>query len=207
MNVDFSLPALGENVAGGDVVGVLVREGDVIAANDGVLEIETDKAVVEIPCPHAGKIITILVAKGQAVKVGQPVLTVETESVVAEASPAVAPAKPQAAAVQPAAAEEIPAGPEVRRLARELGVDLSRIKGAGRGGRITIEDVRAAADQRMSPGKPPARPSCPKRRPPESPPSAARASPPCRRACWAKTPTATSAASRCRGFAARSPRR
>ena len=75
MNVDFKLPALGENVAGGDVVSVLVREGDVIAANDGVLEIETDKAVVEIPCPHAGKITKVRVGKGQAVKVGQPVLT------------------------------------------------------------------------------------------------------------------------------------
>ena len=55
MNVDFKLPALGENIAGGDVTSVLVREGDVIAANDSILEIETDKAVVEIPCPYAGK--------------------------------------------------------------------------------------------------------------------------------------------------------
>ena len=64
MNVDFKLPALGENVAGGDVVSVLVREGDVIAANDGVLEIETDKAVVEIPCPHAGKITKVSGGQG-----------------------------------------------------------------------------------------------------------------------------------------------
>ena len=75
MNVEFKLPALGENIAGGDVVSVLVREGDVIAANDGVIELETDKAVVEIPCPHAGKITKVLVTKGQTVKVGQPVLT------------------------------------------------------------------------------------------------------------------------------------
>ena len=79
MNTEFKLPALGENVAGGDVVSVLVREGDVIAANDCVLEIETDKGVVEIPCPHGGKLTRVLVTKGEAVKVGQPLLTLETE--------------------------------------------------------------------------------------------------------------------------------
>ena len=55
MNIDFKLPELGENVESGDIVNVLVREGDVIAANDGVLEMETDKAVVEIPCPYGVK--------------------------------------------------------------------------------------------------------------------------------------------------------
>ena len=99
MNIEFKLPELGENITSGDVVSVLVREGDVIAANDGVIELETDKAVVEIPCPHAGKITKVHVAKGQTVKVGQPVLSVEVE---AEAigngrEPAAAPAKPQAA--------------------------------------------------------------------------------------------------------------
>ncbi len=149
MNVDFKLPALGENIAGGDVTSVLVREGDVIAANDSILEIETDKAVVEIPCPYAGKITKILVTKGQAVKVGQPVLSVETESASAES--AAAAAKPQAVVAEadpkPAATQEIPAGPEARRLARELGVDLLRVKGIGRGGRISVEDVQAAAAQ------------------------------------------------------------
>ena len=113
MNVDFKLPALGENVAGGDVVSVLVREGDVIAANDGVLEIETDKAVVEIPCPHAGKITKVLVTKGQTIQVGQPVLSMETESSPAEAPSAAAPAKPQAAAAEdksePGGAQGVPA--------------------------------------------------------------------------------------------------
>jgi len=154
MNTEFKLPALGENIAGGDVVGVLVREGDVIAANDGVLEIETDKAVVEIPCLHAGKITKVLVVKGQSVKVGQPVLTMETESSHAESPPAAAPAKPLAAVAktepEPATPRGIPAGPEARRLARELGVDLSRLHGGGKGGRITVEDVRAAAAQAAS---------------------------------------------------------
>ena len=56
MNIEFKLPELGENVASGDVVSVLVREGDVIAANDGVVELETDKAVVEIPCEAADNV-------------------------------------------------------------------------------------------------------------------------------------------------------
>ncbi|MBU4272571.1 MAG: 2-oxo acid dehydrogenase subunit E2 [Planctomycetes bacterium] len=135
MNADFKLPEIGGNVAGGDVVGVLVREGDVIAANDGVIELETDKAVLEIPCTLAGQVTKVHVAKGQTVKVGQPLLTVKTEvETVAKPHDAKKP-RPSAA----------PAGPEARRLARELGVDLARVQGTGKRGRITVEDVRAAA--------------------------------------------------------------
>jgi pyruvate dehydrogenase E2 component (dihydrolipoamide acetyltransferase) len=159
MNIDFKLPALGENVTSGDVVTVLVREGDVIAANAGVMELETDKAVLEIPCPHAGKITKVLVAKGQNVKVGQPILSVETAAEEpVEPQPAVAPAKPQAAAAEikqePSGSEDISAGPEARRLARELGVELSQVQGTGKGGRITVEDVRAAAHQTPTAAQP-----------------------------------------------------
>jgi pyruvate dehydrogenase E2 component (dihydrolipoamide acetyltransferase) len=180
MNVDFTLPELGENVASGDVVRVLVREGDVIAANDGVIELETDKAVVEIPCPYAGKVAKVHVTQGQAVKVGQPVLSVEAEAespvkprpVVApphpsplpegegtkpvKPRPVVAPSHPSplptnlrsvpgegTKSAKPQAAI-LPAGPEVRRVARELGVDLAQVRGTGKAGRITPEDVRAA---------------------------------------------------------------
>ena len=139
MNAEFKLPEIGENVAGGDVVGVLVREGDVIAANDGVIELETDKAVLEIPCTLASQVTKVHVAKGQTVKVGQPLLTVETESeTVAKPQAEVA---PDAKKPRPSAA---PASPEARRLAHELGVDLTRVQGTGKRGRITVEDVRAA---------------------------------------------------------------
>ena len=134
MDAEFKLPEIGENVAGGDVVGVLVREGDVIAANDGVIELETDKAVLEIPCTLAGQVTKVHVAKGQTVKVGQPLLTVEVEAKTV--------AKPQA--VKKPRPSVAPAGPEARRLARELGVDLARVQGTGKRGRITVEDVRAA---------------------------------------------------------------
>jgi pyruvate dehydrogenase E2 component (dihydrolipoamide acetyltransferase) len=153
MKQEFKLPELGENIESGDIVNVLVREGQTIAANDGVLELETDKAIVELPCPHAGKIVKVLVKKGQTVKVGQPLLTIEAE---AEAEvPLAGPAKPppvaseaprpMVAASQKRGEDLIPAGPAVRRLARELGVDLSKIKGSGPQGRITPEDVQAAA--------------------------------------------------------------
>jgi pyruvate dehydrogenase E2 component (dihydrolipoamide acetyltransferase) len=159
MNTEFKLPALGENVAGGDVVSVLVREGDVIAANHGVLEVETDKAVVEIPCPHAGKITKVLVAKGQTVKVGQPILTLEAEQSDEETPAAPEPTEPQAVVAkkepEPADTRGVPAGPEARRLARELGVDLSRVQGSGRGGRVTTEDIRAAAAPAGKPSEPP----------------------------------------------------
>ena len=91
MNMDFKLPELGENVASGDVVNVLVHEGDQIAANQGVVELETEKAVVEIPCPHAGKVVKLLVKKGDTVKVGQALLTLDIEAAVAKPAPAVEP--------------------------------------------------------------------------------------------------------------------
>ena len=69
--IEFKLPELGENIASGDVVNVLVHEGEEIAANQGVVELETEKAVVEIPCPHAGKVVKIQVKKAIRSRVGK----------------------------------------------------------------------------------------------------------------------------------------
>jgi pyruvate dehydrogenase E2 component (dihydrolipoamide acetyltransferase) len=161
MNIDFKLPELGENITSADVIRVLVREGDVIAANDGVVELETEKAVVELPCPHAGKVTKVHVAKGQTIKVRQLLLTIEAagaEAVAeqpkaeggeakaeADATAAPAPEVPRPSAEVSGPESPLPAGPESRRLARELGVDLSQVQGTGKHGRITPEDVRAAA--------------------------------------------------------------
>ena len=171
MNIDFKLPELGENIHSGDVVSVLVHEGDQIAANDGVFELETDKAVVEIPCPYAGRIAKLLVKKGDTIKVGQVVLSIasgdeakEPPAPVAAPSPTpqaapVAAAKPQPAPAAPSApaapaAQDrpgpIPAGPVVRRMAREQGIDLSTVAGSGKHGRITPEDIAAATIGRTS---------------------------------------------------------
>ena len=109
MNIDFKLPELGENVHSGDVVNMLVKEGDQISANSGLFELETDKAVVEIPCPHAGRIVKLQAKKGDTLKVGQVVATIasgdeaKSSATAAPAAPA-APASPPPAKAAPAAA-------------------------------------------------------------------------------------------------------
>ena len=188
MATEFTLPDLGENIASGDVVTVFVSEGDVVKPGQALLEVETDKAVIEVPCPPGGKIAKVLVKKGETVKVGQPLVLLDAvgagDAAVASApvakkaaAPAVKPASPAvpppsapqpaaaasapvpetirsapvAAVVEPAAvaatATVDPAGPAVRRLARELGVDLARVRGSGPAGRIVREDVIAAVRQ------------------------------------------------------------
>ncbi|MCC7085793.1 MAG: 2-oxo acid dehydrogenase subunit E2 [Pirellulales bacterium] len=210
---DFKLPDLGENIDSGDVVSVMVAEGDFIKTNQDVLELETEKAVIAVPSDTAGKVTKIHVAKGQTVKPGQVILSVAPAPVAApttvkapapkSTAPAAkpVPAKPAATATSkpipqvPAAkaAEPVaattrtpheppprlqpreenghssspaskprpgetdegstiaalaaPAGPAVRRLARELGVDLNRVRGTSADGRITREDVINAVRQ------------------------------------------------------------
>ncbi|MEI8376024.1 MAG: dihydrolipoamide acetyltransferase family protein [Planctomycetota bacterium] len=158
MNIEFKLPELGENIPSGDVVKVLVQEGDMISANDGVVELETDKAVVEIPCSHAGRVAKLLVKKGDTVKVGQSILTMvsgETAETAAVAMSAPVSDIVEIAQVTHAAGSSksdlldrpgpIPAGPAVRRLAREQGIDLRTVAGSGEYGRITREDLQAAS--------------------------------------------------------------
>ncbi|MBX7166878.1 MAG: 2-oxo acid dehydrogenase subunit E2 [Pirellulales bacterium] len=107
MAIEFRLPDLGENIESGDVVNVLVNVGDEITANQAIVELETDKAVVEVPCSHAGKITAIHVAKGQSVPVGGLLVTLEA---VGSAGAAAAPSKPAKAQKekQPAKAQEQP---------------------------------------------------------------------------------------------------
>lgn len=103
MAMDFKLPELGENIASGDVVSVLVNEGDVIAVNQGVVELETDKAVVEVPSSHAGKVTKIHVKKGQTVPIGGLLISLEADAPAeAAAASTKAPAAPPS---QPAAAK------------------------------------------------------------------------------------------------------
>ncbi len=193
MATEFKLPDLGENIASGDVVTVFVSEGDVVKPGQALLEVETDKAVIEVPCPPGGRIAQVLVKKGDTVKVGQTLVVLDAaggaaapakpapqspvqapaqiQSSAPAPTPVAAPAPVQPVAPAPAAApvttaavassqraavaepEEAasaavdPAGPAVRRLARELGVDLGRIRGSGPAGRIVREDVITAVRQ------------------------------------------------------------
>lgn len=158
------LPALGEGVESGDVVNVLVKAGDALAKDQPIAEIETDKAVAEVPSPVAGRVAAVLVRAGEKVRPGAellkvevqgegggaeraaPVAAVKAERPVADA-PVPAAVAPKAPLVREAAVATggrlIPAGPATRRFARELGVDLARVTGSGPGGRIQIEDVKA----------------------------------------------------------------
>jgi pyruvate dehydrogenase E2 component (dihydrolipoamide acetyltransferase) len=199
---DFTLPELGENIAAGDVLRVLVKPGDVLAKDQAVLELETDKATIEVPSSVAGTVKDVKVKAGDKVKVGQAILSVDDSGApaspkeAARAEPVTAPARqaapeavpdmqpsaqapdrstkpdkagvkvedepPQAsprdkvvdisrgarATAEPVATPEFPpapAAPSVRRMARELGVDINQVAGTGDAGRISIEDVKAHA--------------------------------------------------------------
>ncbi len=160
--VEVTLPALGEGIESGDIVAVLVSAGSDIAIDDPVLEIEIDKGVVEMPSPLAGKVTAVHVSEGDKAAVGQLVLTVESRTSAPEAAPA-APApsppaeeEPPAPAPAPAPAAPtgtdtpaptklVPAAPSVRRLAREIGIDIAEVRGTGPGDRISADDVKAHA--------------------------------------------------------------
>jgi pyruvate dehydrogenase E2 component (dihydrolipoamide acetyltransferase) len=224
---DFVGPELGENVKAGDVVRVLVKPGDTIKKDQPVIELETDKATIEVPSSVEGKVSEVAVKQGDKVKVGQLILRVETDGAGAQVSGAPAAetagggavasskgAKPQpegapehgglsqrvtpqepsparaaeppperteaeaprdleepreprrnvvdisrgarqpaaAAAETPAEITPVPAAPSVRRVARELGVDIRRVQGSGPGGRISEEDVKTYVRSRASRG-------------------------------------------------------
>ena len=166
--MDLKLPPLGEGADSGNVVSILVKEGDAIAKGQGIIELETGKAIAPVPASAAGQVTKIIVAVGDKISVGQPILSINPATAAAgAAAPALkpAPARPpqagrrHAAAAPPPAAlepEDLPpageeaaggshpaASPSIRRMARELGIDLTKIRGSQAAGRIVIEDVRA----------------------------------------------------------------
>ena len=87
MATEFTLPDLGENITSGDVVSVLVKAGDVVEPGQSVLEVETDKAVIEVPCPPGGVIQEVLVKKGETVNVGQALLSLGSAASQSAAAP------------------------------------------------------------------------------------------------------------------------
>jgi pyruvate dehydrogenase E2 component (dihydrolipoamide acetyltransferase) len=147
---EFKLPDLGEGLTEGEIARWLVSEGQEIAEDDPLVEIQTDKTTVEIPSPAAGKVARILAAEGDVVPVGTVIVVIGDGEV---AQPAQLPAgrapAPDARAARvhehKRAEEPVRATPLVRRVAQELGVDLASVAGSGPQGRITEEDVRAAA--------------------------------------------------------------
>ena len=190
---EFILPNLGDGVAQGDVLKVLVKPGDAVKVDQPVLELETDKATIEVPSDVEGKITEVKVKAGDKVKPGQAVLIIDganggqgapsaptaspskaPEAPAASEAPAApeapeAPKAPEApqerprasvtniaqarpASPPPAPASNVtaaPAAPSVRRLAREIGVEITQVPGTGPGGRITQDDVKEFAKRVM----------------------------------------------------------
>ncbi|MCA1962044.1 MAG: 2-oxo acid dehydrogenase subunit E2 [Desulfomonile sp.] len=168
----FRLPDVGEGIAEAEIVEYLVNVGDIVKADQNVVRVETDKAVVELPSPFSGVVVEIPHKPGDTVRVGDPLLVVETEAAVrpavprreerarppeeekARPLPALKPLKPEEKPPETppaAAAERVLATPHTRRLARELGIDIATVTGSGRGGRVTDEDVREAAVRKAPP--------------------------------------------------------
>lgn len=195
---EFKIPELGENIASGDVTRVLVNVGDTIARDQPVLELETDKATIEVPSSVAGVVKEIKVKTGEKVKVGAVVLTLDDTAsgngggpggkTAAASSAAAQPPKPEPAPAPQAASTDTPAAkpetkvitmpqrvpeaalasppaavaaprregpvapasPSVRRLAREIGVDVNDVQGTGPDGRITQDDVKEHARRILS---------------------------------------------------------
>ena len=147
MPYELKLPDLGEGLTEGEISRWLVSEGQDVAEDDPLVEIQTDKTTVEIPSPAAGKVTRILVDEGKVVPVGTLLLVIGGEP---DGAPAPAGAPPaQAAASSPSVsrprAGKGRATPLVRRIAQELGVDLDSLAGSGPEGRVTEDDVRGAA--------------------------------------------------------------
>ena len=174
----FKLPDLGEGIHEGEVLAVLVSVGDEVKEGDPILEVETDKAAVEIPSPYTGTVKEILVQQGDMVKVGDVLMTFgdgeEEEAVEAEKPPQ--PSEKVVPMPAPARAEgPVPASPATRRLARELGVDLRQVTATGPGGLVSADDVRAFAEkgEKVAEVKVVEAAEVPKERPPEAVPMAA----------------------------------
>jgi pyruvate/2-oxoglutarate dehydrogenase complex dihydrolipoamide acyltransferase (E2) component len=152
----FKLPDLGEGLTEGEVARWLVTEGQEIREDDPLVEIQTDKATVEIPSPFTGTVLRILVPEGELAPVGATLVVIgepgeETEHGLASAAASEAPGDGVSQDVVAAgsaarrAAQRVQATPLVRRIAAELGVELDALAGSGPGGRITEEDVRSSA--------------------------------------------------------------
>jgi pyruvate dehydrogenase E2 component (dihydrolipoamide acetyltransferase) len=185
---EYRFPELGEGLHEGEIVQMHIAPGQTVTDEDIIMEVQNDKAIVEVPCPVNGKVLEVLAKDGQVMHVGELVAVIEAEGELPEqpeatasgASEAPAPAAPAEAApepAKPAAAESAPAAaqaaaarpagalilatPGVRKLAREKGVDLAQVTGTGKNGRITREDVLGFAGAGAAPAAPAAAPAAP----------------------------------------------
>ncbi len=158
MNYEFKLPDIGEGLTEGEVVKWHVQEGQSVKENEPLCNVLTDKAEVEIPSPKTGKIAKLMAKPGEKVQVHAPLVIfeldgnasggVQSHSVAASASTAV---KTSVAVADKPAEAAVSATPAVRKLAKDLGVDIAAVKGTGPGGRVTEVDVRGFSGQASKP--------------------------------------------------------
>ena len=222
MTIEYRLPELGEDIDTGEVISVYVSPGDTVSEEQPLMEIETDKAAIEVPSPASGVIKEIHVADGETIKVGQLLVTIEDgadghkdsepsedaaqgqteepgsevdeETIEKETVPAPeAPSEEQTDAtpvqekekiaeeieepeikdteplVNETSSQPVPASPSVRRLARELGIDINKVRGTGPGGRISEADLKASVGSQKKAKEPePKTPTPGKETPPET---------------------------------------
>ncbi|HUI86143.1 MAG TPA: dihydrolipoamide acetyltransferase family protein [Nitrososphaerales archaeon] len=175
MVYEFKLPDIGEGVAEAEIIKWMVKEGEKVREDQPLVEVMTDKVNVQIPSPRTGTVSRIAVKEGETAKVGDTIMVIADDgaSTPSPASTATTAERAQAPALapSPATAQAQPQGlasatPATRKLARELGVEITTVVGTGPGGRVTDEDVRAAVSRTAAAtqkptGLPPGRPSTP----------------------------------------------
>ncbi|HNT63624.1 MAG: dihydrolipoamide succinyltransferase [Rhodocyclaceae bacterium] len=162
MIIDVKVPQLSESVAEATLVSWHKQEGQAVARDENLIDIETDKVVLELPAPEAGVLVKILKGNGDTVVAGEVIAQLDTEAKAAAGAAAAAPA--ETAAVPPkltSAPAAAPAGPAARKLMAEKGLDAAAVEGSGRGGRVTKADVMEAGQRPAAPAAPaaPARPA------------------------------------------------
>ncbi|CAH1192561.1 hypothetical protein PAECIP111892_01017 [Paenibacillus auburnensis] len=152
VNFEYRFPELGEGLHEGEIIKMHIKVGDKVTDDDIVMEVQNDKAVVEVPCPVNGTVLEVRVKDGQVCRVGEVVAIIAAEGEVpqqegghaeAPAAQEAAPAPAAAQAAAPAPNRDILATPSVRKFARDQSVDISKVNGSGKNGKITHEDVEA----------------------------------------------------------------
>lgn len=144
MIIDVKVPMLSESVSEGTLLEWKKKVGEAVARDEILIDIETDKVVLEVPSPQAGVLVEIVVQDGETVVADQVLARIDTAATAAAEAPAAAPAE-AAPAAAPAAAQNNAAMPAAAKLAAETGVDVNALQGSGRDGRVLKEDVQNAA--------------------------------------------------------------
>ena len=140
MIIDVKVPMLSESVSEGTLLEWKKKVGEAVARDEILIDIETDKVVLEVPSPQAGVLVEIVAQDGETVVADQVLARIDTAATAAAEAPAAAPAE-----AAPAAAQNNAAMPAAAKLAAETGVDVNALQGSGRDGRVLKEDVQNAA--------------------------------------------------------------